>query len=133
MSGIERFVWQRKIVDKVLYLTMGDMNSIYKLRAYSTRHWLAVPPEYLAGIDPRALPTLDLPHSKKSGSPSFFLMLDYSTAPRIRTHDGPCFKLADQSPKPLDHRNWPIILFLLDLLTASSENIQFGRLILCLW
>jgi len=59
-------------------------------------------------------------------------MLDYSTAPRIRTRDGPCFKLADQSPKSLDHRNWPIILFLLDLLTASSENGQFRRLILSL-
>jgi len=34
----------------------------------------------------------------------------------------PVFKLADQSPKPLGHRNWPIILFLLDLLTASSEK-----------
>jgi len=42
----------------------------------------------------------------------------------------PVFKLADQSPKPLDHRNWPITLFLLDLLTAPSENIQFRRLIL---
>ena len=42
----------------------------------------------------------------------------------------PCFKLAHQSPKPLDHRNWPIVLFLLDLLTASSENRQFKSLIL---
>jgi len=60
-------------------------------------------------------------------------MLDYSTAPRIRTHDGPCFKLADQSPKLLDHRNWPIILFPPDLLTASSENRQVRRLILYFW
>jgi len=59
-------------------------------------------------------------------------MLDYSTVPRIRTHDGPCFKLADQSPKPLDYRNWPIMIFL-DLLTASSEYGQFRRLILGLW
>ena len=42
----------------------------------------------------------------------------------------PVLKLADQSPKPLDHRNWPRILFLLDLLTASSlENRHLGRLI----
>ena len=61
-------------------------------------------------------------------------MLDYSTDPRIRTHDGPCFKLADQSPKPLDHRNRPMILLPLNLLTASSlENRHFWRLILYHW
>jgi len=44
-------------------------------------HWLAVPPQHLAGIDPRALPTLYLPPSKKVVRRALFLMLDYSTAP----------------------------------------------------
>ena len=46
-------------------------------------HQPAVPLQHLAGIDPRALPTLDLPPSKKVVRRAFFffLMLDYSTAP----------------------------------------------------
>jgi len=97
----------------------------YTLRAYSIipEHWPTVPPQHLAEIDPRAIPALDLPPPQKIGSPSFFFIFFSSffqcsttpLPPRILTHDGPCFKLADQSPKPLGHRNWPRILFLLDL------------------
>jgi len=104
----------------------------YTSYEHGTRTLAGSPTATFDGNLPKGITSTRPAPQQKTGSPSIF-NARLLHRPRIRTRGGPCFKLADQSPKPLGHRNWPIIFFLLDLLTASSENIQFRLLILYLW
>jgi len=145
-NGVRSLVWHRLGlgVNFVILSYPASPETIFILRCFGRYHrttsyghivytqTLASSPTATFGgnwpkgiINPR--PT---PQQNKSGSPSLFFKCSTTPLPPgFELMMVPAFKLADQSPKPLDHRNWPIILFLLDLLTASSENGQFGRLI----